>query len=183
MNTFSDDRDTDQNLGELILETILSSNIDSIIDLNFRENKSWFTNPSRSGNADLLVELISKQAGLQHIDLNANIFYSNTTLKILTMIADHPSTSIKLQTLNLYESANFEADETVDKLADILQSARSLKKCDISYHLGSRKINVQIEYANEEGMGSIVLSDRNTNEVIYTRETDKTEANQKIKIE
>ena len=57
-----------ENIGELVLETLLSSSIDSITNLSFRTNSSWFnhpdTNEERSNNVDLLAELISKHLGL-----------------------------------------------------------------------------------------------------------------------
>ena len=63
-----------ENIGELILESLLSSNIDSITDLNLSENSSWFKHPVtkkvRAGNVDLLAELISKQANLQNLNLS-----------------------------------------------------------------------------------------------------------------
>ena len=136
MNRFSGDEDRDENIGELVLETLLNSNINSIIDLNLGDNSSWFKHPDteeeRSSNVDLLAELISKQAGLQRISLYENSFSSNATQTIVTRIADDMSTSTNLKTLYLYE-ANFEANETVEKLADILQSARYLKECNIRY--------------------------------------------------
>ena len=62
-------------MGEIVLESVLTSQIDSINDLNLGINKSWFRE-DRSGNTDLLAELISKQAGLQHIKLGYNYFTS-----------------------------------------------------------------------------------------------------------
>ena len=44
MNRFSWDKDRDENIGELVLETLLNSNIKSITDLNFSYNNSWFNN-------------------------------------------------------------------------------------------------------------------------------------------
>jgi len=68
MNQFSGIKDFSENIGELVLEILLSSNINSIADLNLSENYSWFHNPEteeeREGNVDLLAELISKQTGL-----------------------------------------------------------------------------------------------------------------------
>ena len=64
MNEFSGNEDVSENIGELVLEILLSSSIDSIADLNLSKNKSWFKE-DREGNVDLLAELISKQAGLQ----------------------------------------------------------------------------------------------------------------------
>ena len=55
MAGFSKDNDSEQNIGELVLEALLSSNIESITNLSFRENSSWF---NHAGNADLLAELI-----------------------------------------------------------------------------------------------------------------------------
>ena len=87
-------------MGELVLEALLSSNIDTITDLNLGYNKSWFEHPDtkeeRQGNVDLLLELITKQAGLQHINLCHNFYSSNATLAILTRIAEHQSTRSKL---------------------------------------------------------------------------------------
>ena len=77
------------------------------------------TSEERSGNIELLVELITKQAGLNQINLNNNFFSSNSTKTVLSTIADHPSTNLRLTHLKL-SFANFDADESVEKLADIL---------------------------------------------------------------
>ena len=34
-----------ENMGELVLEALLSANIDTITDLNLSGNSSWFENP------------------------------------------------------------------------------------------------------------------------------------------
>ena len=69
MIKFSDNSEDSENIGELVLEILLSSNINSIADLNLKDNKSWFKNPEteeeREDNVDLLADLLSKQAGLQ----------------------------------------------------------------------------------------------------------------------
>ena len=85
MDYFSFDEDRDHNIGELVLETLLSYNVDSIIDLNFGCNESWF---NHSENVDLLTELISRQNRLQIISLSDNMFSSNATKTILTKIAE-----------------------------------------------------------------------------------------------
>ena len=63
MRVFSG-KDDDDNIGELVLEILLNSSIDTIIDLNLSENRSWFKNPrtreDKLGNVDLLLELILK---------------------------------------------------------------------------------------------------------------------------
>ena len=68
MNNFSNRYDRKQNIGELVLEPLQSSNIDSINVLNLNYNSSWFMNPvteeERSGNVELLVEIILKQSSL-----------------------------------------------------------------------------------------------------------------------
>ena len=78
----------------------MSSNINTITDLNLRANESWFKHPDtkeeRSDNVALLADLIIKHADLQHIDLGTNFFSSNATQSILTRIAGNPSTSSKL---------------------------------------------------------------------------------------
>ena len=79
--------------GEVVLEALLTSSIESIIDLDLSGNSPWFQNP---GNVDLLAEVISKQAGIHHIKLCDNKFSSDATQKILSRIADHPSTTSKL---------------------------------------------------------------------------------------
>ena len=45
MYAFSHDKDYAYNIGKLVLETLLSSSIDSITDLNLSRNLSWFFNP------------------------------------------------------------------------------------------------------------------------------------------
>ena len=47
---------------------------------------------------------------------------------------------------------------------------------------GNRKVKIAIDYASEEGTGSIKLINKATDEVIVTRETEKKEANQRIEI-
>ena len=42
---FSENNDRVENIGELVLEALLSSNIDSITELVFYDNKSWFRHP------------------------------------------------------------------------------------------------------------------------------------------
>ena len=56
MNRFSGEGlDGEHNIGELVLEALLSFNIDSISNLNLGRNYSWF---DRIGDVDLLTELI-----------------------------------------------------------------------------------------------------------------------------
>ena len=87
-------------MGEIVLETLLSSNIVSITNLDLNGNSSWFKNfvtkDERTGNVDLLVELISRQTVIQNLDLGDNDFSSNATHAVLTRIASHPSTTTKL---------------------------------------------------------------------------------------
>ena len=179
MNFFSYDKDSDENIGELVLDTLLSSNIDTITDLNLGGNESWFwnlaTKQERLENVDLLAALISKQDAIHHISLNRNFFSRSATKKVLTRIAEHPSTRSKLQTLNLEESTNLEENETVETLVGIFVLTLRLKKCNITNLKGSRKVKVQIEYASEEGIGSIVVMDVMSN-LICRKDTDKTEA-------
>ena len=42
MNMFSKDSDNNDKIGELVLESLLNSSIDTITDLNFGWNLSWF---------------------------------------------------------------------------------------------------------------------------------------------
>ena len=85
MNGFSGNRDRDQNIGELVLETLLICSVDSIIDLYLDVNSSWFKHP---GNVDLLAELISRQTRLQILSLSYNDFSSNAAQTLLTKITD-----------------------------------------------------------------------------------------------
>ena len=72
MYAFSYNNDRDENLGELVLEALLNSNIQSITDLNLCSNGSWFKHPDtqeeRVGSVELLAEVISNNAGLQHLN-------------------------------------------------------------------------------------------------------------------
>ena len=59
MGDFSFSQDKNEDIGELVLETLLNSNIDTITDLNFKNNFSWFEHPEtreeRSNNVDLIA--------------------------------------------------------------------------------------------------------------------------------
>ena len=74
MEHFSEDKDRDVNVCELLLESLLSSTIVSIISLNLSYNSSWFkhTVEDRSGNIDLLGEIIAKQAWLNELVFRSN---------------------------------------------------------------------------------------------------------------
>ena len=104
MEEFSRYNESDgKNVGETILESLLSSNIDSITDINLGCNRTWFNKSGSHGtlleicsNVNLVSELISKQAGIHHINLRYNLFTSNATKTIVTKIADHTSTISKL---------------------------------------------------------------------------------------
>ena len=122
MNTFGTHDDND-NIGEIVFETLLNSNIDSITNFDLSNNTEWFKHPETkeesTSNVELLLEVISKQTCIQTLYLGLNRFSDSALLKVLTGIASHPSTSSKLMTLSLRRS-KFEADETAEKLADIL---------------------------------------------------------------
>ncbi len=182
MENFSGVKDREENIGEYVLEALLSSKINSITDLNLSSNSSWFEHPDteeeRVVSVDLLAELITKQAGLQSLNLEWNFFYSNATYKILTRIANLAA----LNTLLLDKSLNFDANESVEKLADILQSAPHLKKCDIRQQQSDREVKVAVRYATDGEMGSIVISDKETEQEICSKETSKTEAGHEIDI-
>ena len=59
MERFSGHEDKNENIGELVLESLLSSRIESITNLDLTYNVSWFEHPDtkeeRSGNIDLLA--------------------------------------------------------------------------------------------------------------------------------
>ena len=99
MGAFSSGEDR-ENIGEIILEALMSSNFNTITNLNLFENRSWFKHPDtseeRSGNLALVADLIIKHADLQHINLGGNFFSSNATQAVLERIAGNPSTSTKL---------------------------------------------------------------------------------------
>ena len=120
MEMLSDRNDRNENIGELVLETLLTSSIDSITHLFLHKNYSWFWHPAtkeeRASSFDLLAELINKQVALKDLNLCRN------------------------------------------------------------------RVKLVMTYATDEEIGSIVLSDAETNRVICTKETTKREAGQKIVI-
>ena len=93
---FSGSYDREENIGELILGSLQSSNIDTITDLNLSHNDSWFLDPStmeEKSGVDLLAEILTKQLGLLHLNLDYNHLSSSATLKILSRIAAQGSNS------------------------------------------------------------------------------------------
>ena len=68
-------------MGEIVLESLLSSNIDTITNLDFDGNSSWLVNRQtkelRTSNFELLLDLINKQTALQTLYLRGNDFIRN----------------------------------------------------------------------------------------------------------
>ena len=56
---FSYEKNDNENMGEIVLETLLSSSIESITTLNLSSNYNWFS-IQRISNVELLAELINK---------------------------------------------------------------------------------------------------------------------------
>ena len=78
MSAFSENINDSENIGEIVLETLLSSNIESIAIISLYLNPSWFELPQigelriRTSNVELLVDLINKQTTLKTFDLREN---------------------------------------------------------------------------------------------------------------
>ena len=45
MGWFSEKKDKDENICQLVIETLLNTNIESITDLRLDSNESWFRHP------------------------------------------------------------------------------------------------------------------------------------------
>lgn len=59
LSNFSTDDIFEESLGELVLQCLLSSSIDSIIDLDLGGNASWFED-ERESNVELLADVCIK---------------------------------------------------------------------------------------------------------------------------
>ena len=79
----------------------------------------------------MLTDFISNQSSyLNILNLDWNYFSIASTEKLLTRIAECGVCTC-LKEFNLIGSANFDSDESVRKLADILAITPILKKCNI----------------------------------------------------
>ena len=67
-----------------------------------------------------------------------------------------------LKDLNFYGTANFDSDESIKKLAQILATAPQIKKCNIESQTGSRNVTMRVDYATEERKGAVVVQDRSS---------------------
>ena len=117
----------------------------------------------------MLSEVISNlTSSLQILNLRWNHFSSVSFEKLLTKIAEC-SVCSSLKDIRLSASTNFDSDESVRKLADILAIAPALEAC----HFSSEKIYVEVQYAIEGRKGAIVIRERKTKKEIHRRETDR----------
>ena len=73
---------------------------------------------------------MSKQSGLEVLNLNSNYFASASTQKVLTRITDCGLTN-NLKELSI-SCANFDSNQVVEKLADVLVISPKLTDCDIT---------------------------------------------------
>ena len=64
LKCFSHNRDGNENAGEIILESLISSSISTIQNLSLGLNESWFKNgdTDREGAVEMLADVISDQA-------------------------------------------------------------------------------------------------------------------------
>ena len=137
MELFSSNKDVNESVGELILEAFLNSSIQTIKHLNLSWNESWFnhgdTKEEREGIVEMLTEIISMQTECPNVlNLGRNRFSSSGTEKLMTTIAARVAlASYALHEIHL-SFANFESDESVKKLAEILSVTPCFKKCDIA---------------------------------------------------
>ena len=125
----------------------------------------------------MLTEVISNmKSSLQILQLSQNTFSSVSFEKLVIKIAECGVCST-LQELKLYDSANFDSDESVRKFADILAIAPVLTKCDFREHEcnSNREVKFEVQYATEASIGAIVIIDKNTSQEIHRRETNKQE--------
>ena len=131
----------------------------------------------------MLAEVMSNQTPCLHIlELSGNYFSSATTEKLLTRIVECGVLSC-LKELGLYASANFDSDESVRKVADILALSPNLTKCDISRQRGNREVVVEVKYACEGRMGAVVIKHRRTGQEIYRSETAKQQPHHQMQID
>ena len=138
MEFFSEEYDVNESVGEAILEALCNSNIFTIQHLNLAANNSWFSHPQtkeeREGTVDLLVEIISRQIDCPNIlNLGANLFSSSATEKLLTLIAARVARDCHAPRQINLSHANFESDQSVEKLAEILAKALDFKKLRIGH--------------------------------------------------
>ena len=70
-------------------------------------------------------------------------------------------------------NANFDSDQSVMKLAEILATTPCLTKCDIRNQLSSREVRVEVLYATNEETGAVVMKDRLTGREICRHQTPK----------
>ena len=117
----------------------------------------------------MLTEFISNQKqSLETLELNDNYFSGSGTEKFLNRIVEQIEYS-NIKELNLSKSIYLVSDQSIRDFTDILAIAPKLKKCDNSNQRSFRKIGVEIEYANQEEMGSIVIKDLYTGNEIHRR--------------
>ena len=73
---------------------------------------------------------MSKQSGLEVLNLNSNYFASASTQKVLTRITDCGLTN-SLKELKI-SCSNFDSDQAIEKLSDVLATSPKLTACDIT---------------------------------------------------
>ena len=161
-------------MGEVILEALLSSGIAAtIVHLNLGYNRNWFSAGGET-NVDMLADFIRYLPLLEVLNLGYNTFSSLATTKVLSSVAEQCNVR-PLKELNLRYSANFESDEAVQMLADIIADSLQLAKIKTGSQRSSRKISVAVTYATEDAPGAVMVS-----ESVYNRNTYRYEVGQEL---
>ena len=136
-----------------------------------------------------MTVFVNRQEELQELDLRVNHFGSEASEQLLTQLVQ--SKAIKtIQKIDLYQTADFSSDAAVQALANIVATAPALSHCDISGQQGTRRVQVEVEYATaqpgeaitEDKMGLVTVKDKETGAVIYSVATMKKSWLSKVEI-
>ena len=171
--------------GTSILEALSESSIERLTHISLGLNEEWFTDDC---NGQLLADFIGRQQCLRTLRLRRNEFSSEASDEILHHLVESPALQT-IQDVNLFYSANFDSDVSVQALATLLANAPALKVINIGHQQGTRKVNVEVKYATavdeESGIeateGTVTITDRADESTICVVPTNK-RSNQEVKI-
>ena len=106
------------------------------------DNESWFEDVTCKAS---LLDFVKSQTSLVNLNLSQAHLSSSKTTEVLSFLCQ-TSNVATLRDLDMQEAANFDSDEACEYLAQLIDSAKALKKIDISIQEGDRKVGVDLEY-------------------------------------
>ena len=116
-------------IGGSVMSQLANSDINSLPQLNLNEIDTWWKDSSLFHQ---VLPFLTKQSQLTQFRFVQNSLTSEQTGQLLACLAQMPAND-KLKELCLMGTCNFDSDESIEQLAQVIDKCQSLKRIDLNF--------------------------------------------------